>query len=148
LEFLNARELRDYLILKNEPIDFIRFCQLHIDSLEKDKKKKSAANYRTVRYSLIDYFQKETVSVDEVTLNSIKGYEQYLRNDRRITRINQFGKLVTIHSRKLSENSIHNYLRDFKGLYNAALNFYNNTHFDVIRPVFRFGKQVISNLKL
>jgi hypothetical protein len=96
LDFLNARELRDYLILKDEPIDFIRFCQLHIDSLDKNKQKKSAANYRTVRYSLIDYFQRETVSVNEITLGSIRGYEQYLRSDRKITRVNQFGKLVTL----------------------------------------------------
>lgn len=133
LEFLNARELRDYLIVKDEPIDFIKFCQLHIDSLDKDKQKKSAANYRTVRYSLIDYFQREKVSVDEITLGAIKGYQHYLRSDRTITRINQRGKLVTIYSPKLAENSIHNYLRDFRGLYNAALSFYNNSKFDVVR---------------
>jgi len=134
LKFLSAEELlRDYLILKNEQIDFIRFCKLHIDSLETNKQKKSAANYRTVRYSLIDYFQRESVSVNEITLGSIRGYEQYLRSDRNITRTNQFGKLVTTHSRNLSENSIHNYLRDFKGLYNAALSFYNHIHFDVVR---------------
>jgi len=72
LEFLNARELRDYLIVKDEPIDFIKFCQLHIDSLDKNKQKKSAANYRTVRYSLIDYFQGKG-SVDEITIGAIKG---------------------------------------------------------------------------
>jgi hypothetical protein len=133
IDFLDARELRDYLISKNEAIDFIKFCQLHIDSLDKNGQKKSAANYRTIRYSLIDYFKKNKVSTDEITLNSIRGYEQYLKSDRAITRTNQFGKSVTTLSRKLSANSISNYLRDFKGLYSAALSFYNNTHSDIVR---------------
>ncbi|MDB5148886.1 MAG: hypothetical protein JWQ57_2906 [Mucilaginibacter sp.] len=133
LDLLDVHELRNYLIQKDQPIDFICFCQLHIDSLVKNKQYKSASNYRTIRYSLIDYFNREVVSVEEITVNTLKGYEQYLRNERGITRINQFGKTVSIKPKRLSENSIHNYLRDFRGLYNGALNHYNNSQFDVIR---------------
>jgi hypothetical protein len=40
LDFLDVHELRNYLIQKDEPIDFIGFCQLHIDSLVDNKQHK------------------------------------------------------------------------------------------------------------
>lgn len=133
LEFINARELRDYLLKKDAAIDFIEFCQQHIDYLKKNHRTKSASNYRTVRYSLIDYFNRETVAIDEITVSSVKGFENFLRNERVITRKNQFGKSVTKTSKRLSENSIHNYLREFRGLFSAAINHYNNTQFGILR---------------
>lgn len=82
---------------------------------------------------MIDYFKRDKVGVSEITVNAIRGYENFLRNERIITRVNQFGKSVTIKSKRLSENSIHNYLRDFRGLFSAALNYYNNSQFGIIR---------------
>mgnify|MGYP003576811880 FL=1 len=125
MDLFDAKSLRDHLIAKGEVIDFIRFCQIHIDSLEQAGREKSASNYRTVRYSLIDFFKREVVSIHDITTSVIFAYERYLRTDRVITRTNQYGNLVTIKSKGASDATVHNYLRDFKGLFTAAQLYYN-----------------------
>ena len=125
IELFDVEGLREYLLVKDECVDFIKFCHIHIESLLQAGRVKSASNYRTVYYSLIDFFKREVVPIEEITIGVISSYERFLRSDRTVTRKNQHGKTVTIKCKGVSDASVHNYLRDFKGFFTAAQSYYN-----------------------
>jgi len=133
LDLFDANDLKKYLLAQHQEIDFMAFCRNHIKKLQKDNRAKTASCYRTVYFSLVDYFGTSSLSIDLITLNSIYGYEQFLQTERLIERKNQQGKLVKTKSPKLSTNSIHNYMRDFKSLFKATVTYYNNLHIGLIR---------------
>jgi beta-glucosidase/6-phospho-beta-glucosidase/beta-galactosidase len=64
LDFMHVEELKNYLRDKDK--DFIAFCGQHIESLKKAKRNGTANNHRAVRNSLIDYFNKASVSIIEI----------------------------------------------------------------------------------
>ncbi|WP_343557599.1 site-specific integrase [Sphingobacterium sp.] len=132
LEFFTAESLRDYLKNKHEEIDFIKFCGNYIQQEKDDGRDGSAANHRAVRNHLIDFFKRESVSINEIHYNMLVQFERYLKSERTITRINQLGKPVTTISKPVSETSLYNYMRDLRTLFNAALDHYNNEDLGII----------------
>lgn len=125
LEFFSCKELRDYSREKDDEIDFIKFCSQHIDQLRRENRNGTANNQRTVRNSLIDYFKRSSVAIIEINSNMFFTYDRYLRTERNLTRINQFGRKV--HERKgLVSSGVYNHMRDLRTLFNAACKFYNN----------------------
>jgi hypothetical protein len=77
LDFFNADALKDYLLNKNEEINFIEFCDNHILQLKKDGRGGTAHNHTTVRNRLVDYFGREKVSILEITGSILKSYERF-----------------------------------------------------------------------
>lgn len=132
LEFFTAETLRDYLKNKDEEIDFIKFCGNYIQQEKDDGRDGSAANHRAVRNHLIDFFKRESVSINDIHYNMLVQFERYLKSERTITRINQLGKPVTTISKPVSETSLYNYMRDLRTLFNAALDYYNNEDLGII----------------
>jgi hypothetical protein len=96
LEFFTCDDLRNYLIYKNNEIDFIKFCQSHVDQLKKDNREGTAKNHQKIKNSLVDYFKKSAVSITEINSNMLYSYERFLLSERYMVRINQLGKLVRI----------------------------------------------------
>lgn len=133
IEFFSAEALRDYLRDKGKDIDFIEFCNQHIEQLRKEKRNGTANNHRTIRNSLVDYFKRTSVSIDEVNSNMLLSYEKYLKTDRIMNRINQLGKEVETIEKAMSESGIHNHMRDLRTLFNAARKFYNNEDLGIFR---------------
>ena len=133
LDFFTAETLRDYLRDKDEDIDFVKFCDKHIEGLRKDDRARTADNHRVVRNSLVDFFGRTSFSINEIHTNMLLSFERYLKSERKLTRINQFGNPVTITSKGVSEAGIHNYMRDLRTLFNAARNQYNNEDLGLIR---------------
>lgn len=125
LQLYTVKDLRDHLLKTNDVVDFFKFCQLHIDSLKANGQTKSATNYNTVRNSLLDFFKRSALPVEEITVRTLYSYERYLRGDREMERKNQFGKTYKIAAKGLSDSSVHNYLRDFSGLFSAAMSYFN-----------------------
>lgn len=133
LDLFTVDDLRDHLLGNEREIDFIEFCDFYIDQLRKENRNGSANNHRTVRNSLVDYFQKESVLINEINTNMLNKYMLYLKSDRKLTRINQLKKEVTTARTGLSRSGLFNHLRDLKTLFNAAVKYYNNDDFGVYR---------------
>ena len=127
-KFLEIKELKKYLIDIDRHVDFIDFCRLHINDLKQKNKPRSASNYTTIVNSLIDFFGTEVVAIEEFNLRCLIDYERVLRSERILVRKNQFGKDVKTKSQGLSDAGVHNYMRDFKGLFSAARKYYNNPY--------------------
>jgi len=120
LNMLNARELRDLLVDNFKSIDFLSYCKAYVAKLSNNDRKESAANYRTCYYSLVDFFNRECVGFNEITVNIIEEYQNYLKGERilvRQSRDRSFSKKV---SPGLSQNSISGYLIHFKAFFNSG----------------------------
>src|SRR5690606_33044063 len=85
LDYFTAESLRDYLRDKDEDIDFIKFCDQHIERLRKEERTGTANNHRKIRNSLVDYFNRSSVSIKEINSNMLMAYERYLRSERTMT---------------------------------------------------------------
>jgi len=135
LEFFNAETLRNYLKDKDEPMDFFKFCQVHIESLKQQGRKGSAGTLYTVFLSLKDYFKGRSISPLEINEWMLAAYEKYLRAERKLTRLNQ-GKLVTRTVRGMGDAAVHNHFRDLRILFKAAMKFYNKPQIGEIKIVY------------
>ncbi len=133
LQFFTANNLRDYLRDKSEEIEFISFCTAHIERLKQEGREGTAATHRVIRNSLVDYFNRERVSISEINSNMLVAYERFLRSERSITRINQNKKAVTVIQKGLSDSGLHNHMRDLRTLFNAARQQYNNEDLGIYR---------------
>lgn len=132
LKTMSCAELAEYLDNKDN-INFIKFCDEHITQLRKDNRIGTANNHRTVRNSLVDYFNRESIGIIEINSNMLFKYERYLREDREMKRVNQLGKEVAVIKKGLSDNGLHNHMRDLRTLFNAARAFYNNEDIGLIQ---------------
>lgn len=133
LIYFTAESLRDFLRDKDEDINFIKFCDNHILRLKKEGRIRTAENHRVVRNSLIDFFRRDSFSINDIHVNMLLAYERFLRTERTMVRINQFGNPVTITGKGVSNATIHNYMRDLRTLFNAARDYYNNEDMGLIR---------------
>lgn len=133
LDYFSAETLRDYLRDKDEEIDFIKFCDTHVTRLRSEGRTKTAENQNVVRNSLVDYFNRSSVSTNEIHYNMLVAYERFLKTKRTLTRLNQFGKPVTITVDGVKDATVHNYMRDLRTLFNAARNHYNNEDIGICR---------------
>lgn len=112
--------------MKNdEGINFIHFCQMHVDQLKVNGQAKSAANYNTLRNHLMDFFEGDNCPIGNISLPVIRSFVKYLGTNRKVTRYNQFGSSYELQVKGASVNSISNYLRDFSGFFTAAMHYYN-----------------------
>jgi len=133
LDYFTATSLRDYLRDKDEDIDFIKFCNQHIERLKKEGRGGSAKNQAVIRNSLVDYFKRASVSIKEINSNMLMAYERYLRSERTMTRYNQDNKPVVTTEKGLSDSGLHNHMRDLRTLFNAARELYNNEDLGIYR---------------
>ena len=125
LDLLDAPGLKDFLIKKGEGIDFLKFCQMHIENLKANGQAKSAANYNTLRNHLVDFFESDHYPIFSISVAVLKSFIRFLTSKRKITRYNQFGTPYAFEAKCASVNSISNYLRDFGGFFTAAMHHYN-----------------------
>ncbi len=133
LDFFTVESLVDYLRDKNEDIDFIKFCNAHIERLKKEGREGTSTTHRIVKNSLIDYFKRQTVSINEIHSNMLQSYEKFLRSERTMKRINQLGKEVVTTKKGLADSGLHNHMRDLRTLFNAARDRYNNEDLGIYR---------------
>jgi len=133
LDYFTAEALRNYLRDKDEDIDFIKFCNQYIERTKKEGRTGTANNHRKIRNSLIDYFDRSSVSIKEINSNMLMTYERYLRSERTMTRINQLGNEVITKEKGLSDSGLHNQMRDLRTLFNAARETYNNEDLGIYR---------------
>jgi integrase len=131
LQFFSCEDLLKYL--EEKEIDFIKFCTDHIAQLRKENRNGTANTHRTVRNSLIDFFEKDSASINEIDSKMLYAYARFLKSQRNIVRKNQFGKEVKTQEEGLSESGLHNHMRDLRTLFNAACAYFNNEDLGLYR---------------
>jgi hypothetical protein len=129
----SCEELRDYLEGANKEVDFIGFCTEYISEQKGLGKDKTAANFNTVKNSIVDFFRRSQVSATEIDVDMLGDWEAFLRTERTMVRINQFGREVITVRAPCKDASVHNYMRDLRGLFNHARKKFNKKHLGIIR---------------
>ena len=132
LHLFTSETLRDYLRDKDQEVDFLKFCQTHIDEMTSEGRGSSAKTLNTVRLSLIDYFNSASILPSEINNQMLAKYEKYLRSERQIERMNQ-GKPHKRKIKGMNDAAVHNHFRDLRILFKAAMTFYNNPQLDDIK---------------
>jgi hypothetical protein len=133
LNYYTAETLKLALTKQKEDVDFVHFCDEHIKELKRAKRNGTAANQTTIRNSLVDYFNRPRISINEITYNFLLNYEKYLRQSRTLTRIDQQKKEVKTTKNGLSDSGIYNHMRDLRTLFNAARIKYNDEDLGIIQ---------------
>lgn len=132
LDFYCVYTIRDHLLNIDKDIDFIKFCNEYIADLIKTNRKASANTFKTVMYSLIDYFKRETISPLEINEKELVRYEKYLRSERTLVRLSN-NVSIDRTVKGMGDAGVHNHLRDLRTLYKASMRFFNNPQFDDIK---------------
>ena len=141
---MSCDEVVKYLKDLSKEIDFIEYSRQFILELEESGKSASAANYKTVLNSMVDYFKREKVLIYEINASMLILYERYLRSDRKITRLSKNKNAFIINNPGLSDGGLHNHMRDLRVLFNAARNHFNDEDLGIIRiPHYPFKKYKI-----
>lgn len=133
VDSFSCEALRDYLRDRDADIDFITFCNGHIERMNLEGRCGTAKNHLKIKNSLIDYFKRGFVSITEINSNMLVSYEEYLKTERKMVRVNQLGKFVTTIEKPMNQTSVYNQMKDLRTLFNAARNLYNNEDLDLIR---------------
>lgn len=132
VNYMDADDIKSFLEKRSEKIDFLAFCQQHIDLLVTNERLKTATGFRTIRYALVDFLGNKHLPAEEITPNFLMSFERFLRSPRQIKRINQFGKEVITQSKGSTDAGIHNYMHDFRTLFNAARKYYNRPSLGIV----------------
>lgn len=126
-----ARELADFIDTYNKTaggtgIDYVAFARQHIDKLLAEGRKSYAEGFQSVIRSVIDYFGREAVYIREINTKMLRAYMQYIMSPRKITRLNQYKKPVTIKRNGVNEQTVADYVTKLQTLFNAACDTYND----------------------
>jgi hypothetical protein len=70
--------------------------------------------------SLIDYFGRETVSINGITFSMLLPWERYLKTDRVHVWAGNQGQDVTTNEKGMKAGGIYNKMRDLRTLFNSA----------------------------
>ncbi|MDN5288516.1 MAG: recombinase [Mucilaginibacter sp.] len=132
VNYMDADDIKSFLEKRSEKIDFLAFCQQHIDLLVANDRSKTATGFRTVRYALIDFLGNKHLPAEEITPNLLMSFERFLRSPRQIKRINRFDKEVIIQSKGSTDAGVHNYMHDLRTLFNAARKYYNRPSLGIV----------------
>ena len=133
LHSFSCEKLRDHLRDKDSDIDFIRFCADHINQLREDDRNGTANNHRGVMNSLIDYFGRESVSINEITSSMLLSWERFLKTERVHVRVGNQAQEVTTTEKGMKAGGIYNKMRDLRTLFNAAKLKFNDDELGIVR---------------
>ncbi len=116
VDYFNAESLRDYLLEQTGDIDFIKFGKELVAQLKKEAdetgekgKRATAGMFQTAIYSLMDYFRRERISINEITVEFLHAYERFLKGKRLVIREDQFGRPTSKVMDGLSAVSLNTY---------------------------------------
>src|ERR1700744_5810204 len=134
LKHLSAASLKEFLEGKDIKIDFLKFSEEDISELKKKKEtEKTAANFNTVRNHLIDFnSHKQKLPIEFITVEFIKRFEKFLRSERLMMRTDNLGRITKMKGEPLGDASVHVYLRDFQGLFAAAMKKFNRPSIELV----------------
>ncbi|QEM07908.1 site-specific integrase [Mucilaginibacter rubeus] len=136
LDSYSSAKLVDYLVgkkeIKAEEINVIDFGRKRIEELMQANRLGSAKNMQTVVNSLVDFFRTENVFITDIRSKMLYKYEAFLLKPRIQIRPDQFQRPQTRAIDGLSNNGLHNHIRDLRILFNCIKEFYNDEDDEVI----------------
>lgn len=142
-----ARELADYIEKYTSTdggagIDFIAFCDNHIEALKAEGRDGTAGRFESVIHNLTDYFGRSTVFVKEINVKNLQGFVEYMQKPHEQMRMNQHGKEVTVRRPGCKAQTAKDYLADLQTLFNAACDKYNDEDAEAVLITHRpFGSK-------
>lgn len=141
IELMSCDQVADYVVNANKEIDIVEFGREYVTDLIANDKTGSAANYKSVLNSLVDFFGREKIFISEINAVMLRRYEKYLRSVRTLTRKSRNQKPFKLVNAGLSDAGLHNHMRDLRGLFNVARNHFNDEDIGIIRiPHYPFKK--------
>jgi integrase len=136
IDLYTAKELAEYFVKKtsqSDTIDFLLFSYSYIENLEKKGNIGTAKSLKATVNGLRDFVKNDTLNIQSVTAKMLTDFVDYLKTNRKITRLNQFGKPVTTDKKPLSAMSIKDYMTNIRTLFNAARDYYNDPDKDEVK---------------
>lgn len=131
LSHFTTQDLVNYIQKQKETaggagIDFIAFCNAHIQALRDAGRDGTAGRFEAVIRNLSDYFGRSVVYVKEINVSNLRGFIEYMQKPRTITRLNQFKREVTKRVPGCKAQTVKDYLADIQTMFNAACSKYND----------------------
>ncbi len=124
----SAKDIVEFIKKKQNEvscIDFIAFARKHISKLFEAGREKRAKHIQTTINALVDFSGQE-LNIVKVTSKFLEKFEEFLRSERTIVRVNQFGREVTTKRKPLTDTGVHDYMADIRAVFNEAIDFYND----------------------
>ena len=124
----SAKDIIEFIKKKQNEvscIDFIAFARKHISKLFEAGREKRAKHIQTTINALVDFSGQE-LNIVKVTSKFLEKFEEFLRSERTIVRVNQFGREVTTKRKPLTDTGVHDYMADIRAVFNEAIDFYND----------------------
>ena len=124
----SAKDIIEFIKKKQNEvscIDFIAFARKHISKLFEAGREKRAKHIQTTINALVDISGQE-LNIVKVTSKFLEKFEGFLRSERTIVRVNQFGREVTTKRKPLTDTGVHDYMADIRAVFNEAIDFYND----------------------
>lgn len=113
-------------------IDFIAFSRGYLEELKVGGRGGTAASMRPAINNLIDFIRSSQLDISSMNSTLLRGFEKFIRSDRRQTRLNQFGEGVSIIRKGLGDSGVHNNMRSIRVLFNECRRRYNTEFSTVI----------------
>lgn len=137
LSRFSAQDLVTYIQKQKENaggagIDFIAFCNAHIQALRNAGRNGTAGRFEAVIRNLCDYFGRAVVYVKEINVANLTGFIEYMQKPRTVTRRNQRGKEVTKQVPGCKAQTVKDYIADIQTLFNAACDHYNDEDSEIV----------------
>jgi integrase len=132
---MNADQIKSYLLdsFGNDDIDIVAFGNTIIQNLIKQGKESTALTYQSMINSLVDFFGKDEVPINNINYNFLIKWEAYLRSERTIVRPGKGGVEKTTKLNGVSDAGLHNYMRDLRIIFRKAMIHFNDEDNQVIR---------------
>ncbi|MDR1455405.1 MAG: site-specific integrase [Tannerella sp.] len=127
----SARELARHFenMTANRPDDGdkeIDFLDFGFAYHEREKQKGRSVGRLLTTLNALKDFSPKGLPINNLTANMLADFEQYLRHERIITRINQSGTPVTIKNKPVSDRTVNGYMTDIRTVFNRARDEYND----------------------
>lgn len=117
----------------DERINFIEFGRTAIEGLRSADRKSTAGTWQAVINNLVDFMGTDFIGPEEITSDFLIKYEGYLRKPYQQKRVNQFGKIVEVIRKGMTDAGIYAHMKDLRTIFNAARNKYNDEDLGIIR---------------
>lgn len=125
IEFYSAKELAAFLakqLKTGDEICFTEFAEKYIKNLKPGNK----ITFTATLNNLKDFTGKDKILISEITSQFLYSFERFLKTERKLTRLNQFGKPVKTTTAPAGDATVRKYMSNIRAIFNAAMDEYND----------------------